>query len=278
MTVSELKGVLAKYNIRPNKSLGQNFLTDRNIAEKMIKTCRLSTGDWVLEIGPGLGALTTSLATSVKKLIAIEKDRQVCFALSELTKDYSNVEVMCDDFLEVDLTRTLVECSDKVKVIGNLPYYVTTPIIEKLIDNSGNFGSIFITVQKEVADRICARPGEKDYSSLSCFVQFHMKPAILFDIGRNSFYPQPEVESAFMELSILPAPPVQVNDKEKLFAVIRAGFGQRRKTLLNSLLSSEVIKTDKTGLSALLNKIGIDPNTRAEELSLADFARIANAI
>jgi 16S rRNA (adenine1518-N6/adenine1519-N6)-dimethyltransferase len=253
-------------------------LTDRNIAEKMIKACRLSIGDWVLEIGPGLGALTTSLATSVKKLIAVEKDRQVCFALSELTKDYSNLEVMCDDFLEADLNRILAERPDKVKVIGNLPYYVTTPIIEKLIDNSGNFSSVFITVQKEVADRICARPREEDYSSLSCFVQFHMKPAILFTIGRNAFYPQPDVESAFMELSILPAPPVQVNDEAKLFAVIRAGFGQRRKTLLNSLFSSEVIKTDKAGLSALLNKIGIDPGIRAEELSLEDFALIANAI
>ena len=273
-----MKGVLKKYNIAPKKYLGQNYLVDSDVIEDMIEDCKFSETDWVMEIGAGLGALTERLAREVKHVLAIEKDRNACVALAEILKGFSNVNIVCDDFLELDLERVLVESPYKVKVIGNLPYYITSPIIEKLIVGRNNFESIFITIQKEVAERICAKPGGKVYGSLSVFVQFYMKPFILLDISRRSFYPEPEVDSSFVEFKILQKPPVQVTDTEKFFAVVKAGFGQRRKTLLNSLLSSEMIKLDKNALAELLKKINIDPNFRAEQLSLEEFARIANAL
>lgn len=278
LTLNEVKTILDQYKIRPNKHLGQNFLIDSNIADEMLKRCRLANTEWILEIGPGLGALTSNLSNSVKKVIAVEKDRRFCFILNELLRNFVNVKIVCDDFLEMDLSRVLMEAPTKVKVIGNLPYYITTPIIEKLITNRNNFSSIFITVQKELAQRLCARPGNKVYGAVTCFVQFHTKPAILMDINRRAFYPQPEVDSVFMELAILPLPPVLVNDTERFFKIIRACFGQRRKTLLNSLFASEIFKLDKEGLAVLLTRINIDPNRRPEELSLEEFAKIENTL
>lgn len=278
LTVKELKAAFRKYNFSPKKYLGQNFLVDGDVVEDIITACGFTESDLVMEIGAGLGALTGRLAHEVKNVVAIEKDRKVCMALGDILKEYSNVKLICDDFLEVNIECAVAGFSRKVKAIGNLPYYITTPIIEKFISNRSNFESIFITVQKEVAERICAKPGGKEYGSLSCFVQFYMKPRILLDIGKSAFYPQPEVDSSFVELAILEKPSVQVNETEKFFAVVRAGFGQRRKTLLNSLLSSEAIKLEKPALAELLKKIGIDPNIRAECLSLEEFARIANAL
>lgn len=278
LSPSELKAVLARYGIRPKKYLGQNFLVDQNIADEMISMCRFANTDWVLEIGPGLGALTRKIAVSVKRVIAVEKDRRICAALPELMKGFGNVRILCEDFMEADLNQALSECPPKIKTIGNLPYYITTPIIEKLIMNKDNFSSIFITVQKEVAERICAKPGGKDYGSFSCFVQFHTAPAVLLDIGKRAFYPQPAVDSAFMELSVLPKPPVEVKDTERFFAIIRAAFGKRRKMMLNSLLYCESLDLDKGGIAALLERAGVKPTARPEELSLEDFARIADAI
>lgn len=277
-TEAELKSVLNKYNVSPKKYLGQNFLVDSDVVEDMITACGFTKNDCVMEIGAGLGALTQRLAREVKNVLAIEKDRNICAALGYILKGFSNVNVVCDDFLELDLERALAESFYKVKVIGNLPYYITSPIIEKLIDERHNFDIIFVTVQREVAERLCAKPGGKDYGSLSVFVQFYTKPRILLDIGKHSFYPEPEVDSSFVELTILQKPPVEVSDTGKFFAVVKAGFGQRRKTLLNSLFSSDVITLDKASLAELLKKIGIDPNIRAERLSLEQFARIANAI
>ncbi|MFA6356046.1 MAG: 16S rRNA (adenine(1518)-N(6)/adenine(1519)-N(6))-dimethyltransferase RsmA [Candidatus Omnitrophota bacterium] len=278
MYLPELKSALRKYNIVPKKYLGQNFLVDSDVVEDIMMACGFTNIDWVMEIGAGLGAMTTRLAREVKSVLAIEKDRTVCLALNDIMKGFSNVKVLCDDFLDVDIESVLVEAPFKVKVIGNLPYYITTPIIERLIDNRNNFETIFIMVQKEVADRICAKPGGKDYGSLSVYVQFHTKPKALLDIGRHAFYPQPEIDSTFIEMQVLPKPSVQVKDQSKFFAVVKAGFGQRRKTLLNSLLSSDAITLDKAGLAALLMRIGIDPGIRAEQLSLQQFAIIADAI
>lgn len=277
LTTAELKAVLARYEIRPKKYLGQNFLVDQKIADEIIGTCRLESTDWVLEIGPGLGALTRGIAGSVKKVIAVEKDRRVCAALPELMRGFSNIQIICEDFLELDLARALSECPPKIKAIGNLPYYITTPIIEKLIINKDNFSSVFVTVQKEVGDRICAKPGRKDYGSFSCFVQFHASPVVLLNIGKRAFYPQPAVDSVFMELSVLPRPPVQVDNIERFFAITRAAFGKRRKTILNSLSYCGSLSLDKSGVAALLERAGIKPTARAEELSLDDFARICNS-
>ena len=275
---AELKSALKRYNISPKKYLGQNFLVDEVVVDRMIRACRFTKNDWVMEIGAGLGVLTRRLARGVKNVLAVEKDRNVCVALRDMVKGYDNVNIICDDFLELDIEKTLIEVPEKIKVIGNLPYYITSPIIEKLITSRLNFESMYITVQKEVAERICAGPGGKDYGSLSVFVQFYTKPRKLLDIGRDYFYPEPEVDSSFVELMVLQRPSVDVSDADKFFAVVRAGFGQRRKTLLNSLLSSEAITLDKNALAELLKKIDIDPGIRAERLSLEEFARISNAI
>lgn len=277
LTIAELKAVLTRYEIRPKKYLGQNFLVDHKLADEIISMCRLSSMDWALEIGPGLGALTRRLADSVKKVIAVEKDRRVCAALLELMRGFGNVQIICEDFLELDLIRALSECPPKIKAIGNLPYYITTPIIEKLIISRDNFSSIFITVQKEVGERICAKPGTKVYGSFSCFVQFHAKPVALLEIGKRAFYPQPAVDSVFMELSVLPRPPIEVGDTARFFNIIRAAFGKRRKMMLNSLLYCASLGLDKSGVAALLERAGIKPTARAEELSLEDFAKISNA-
>lgn len=278
LTLPELKSTLRKYGIVPKKYLGQNFLVDGDVVEDIMTACRFTSIDWVMEIGAGLGALTNRLARDVRRVLAIEKDRNVCLALNDILKGFSNVKIVCEDFLEMDLESALVEAPFKVKAIGNLPYYITTPIIERLIENRNNFDSVFIMVQKEVADRICAKPGGKDYGSLSVYAQFYTKPSVLLDINRHSFYPQPEVDSAFLELSVLAKPPVQVKDQSKFFAVVKAGFGQRRKTLLNSLLSSAAITLDKAALAALLERIGIDPGIRAEQLTLQQFALITDAL
>jgi len=243
----------------------------------MIGMCRLENTDWVLEIGPGLGALTRVIAGTAGKVIAVEKDRRVYTALIELMKGAGNVQIICEDFLELDLSRALLGCPPKIKVVGNLPYYITSPIIEKLIMNRDNFSSIFITVQKEVGDRICAKPGGKDYGSFSCFVQFHARPAVLLNIGKRAFYPQPAVDSVFMELSVLPKPPVEVDNIERFFTITRAAFGKRRKTILNSLAYCASLNLDKNGIAALLERAGVKPAARAEVLSLEDFARICNA-
>ncbi|KPK42199.1 MAG: hypothetical protein AMJ78_03320 [Omnitrophica WOR_2 bacterium SM23_29] len=278
LTASELKVILAEYDIRPKKYLGQNFLVDRNIAEKMVQMCELSEDDWVVEIGAGLGALTERLGNLVEKVVAVEKDRRLCAALDKSLRGFDNVKIVCADFLKLDLRQVFEANLKKAKIIGNLPYYITTPIIEKLIKDKDMFDSIFITVQKEVAQRLCAKPGGKDYGSISCYLQFFMKPNILFNIKRHAFYPQPEVDSVFLELKVLPKPPVEVDDCERLFKIIRSTFGKRRKTILNSLLASKLTKLDKNDLIAALKSVKIDPNLRPEKLSLEDFATIANAI
>lgn len=278
LTVSELKTLLVEHGIRPKKYLGQNFLVDRKTADDMIGMCRLENTDWALEIGPGLGALTCVIAGAARKVIAVEKDRRVYTALSELMKATGNIQIICDDFLELDLALALSGCPPKIKAIGNLPYYITSPIIEKLIINRDNFSSIFITVQKEVGERICAKPGGKDYGSFSCFAQFYTRPAVLLNIGKRAFYPQPAVDSVFMELSVLPKPPVQVDNIDRFFAVTRAAFGKRRKTILNSLSYCAFLNLDKNGIAALLERAGVKPTARAEVLSLEDFARISNAV
>lgn len=278
LKVSELKTILAKYNIRPKRYLGQNFLVDRNVAERMIQQCKFFDKDCVLEIGAGLGALTERLGTSVASVIAVEKDRRLCAALNELLSGFDNIKIICADFLKLDLRKISAGRYKKTKVIGNLPYYITTPIIEKLIIDKDKLDSIYITVQKEVAQRLCAKPGSRDYGSISCYVQFHLKPNILFHIGKHAFYPQPEVDSVFLKLDILANPLVQVNNRDRLFGIIRSAFGKRRKTILNSLLSCEFLKLGKRELDALLSRAGIKANARPEELSLEDFAKIANAI
>ncbi len=275
-TKRQLKEIFAEYDFRPLKRFGANYLIDGNIKDKIISEARLSKDDLVLEIGPGFGALTIDLARSGSQVFAVEKDRKAAEILRGLTGEaFPNLEIIANDILDFDL-RSLSRKG--IKVIGNLPYYITTPIVEYLIENRGVIDSILIVIQKEVASRLLARPGEDDYGSLSCYVRYHANPSHIYTIKRTSFYPAPGVDSSLIRLDILREPPVSVRDEELFFKIIRGSFNQRRKSIINSLSRQAVLGSGKEKLAKILNDIGIDPAIRPERLSLSNFAAIANAV
>ncbi|MCX5706374.1 MAG: 16S rRNA (adenine(1518)-N(6)/adenine(1519)-N(6))-dimethyltransferase RsmA [Candidatus Omnitrophica bacterium] len=240
--------------IQPKKRLGQNFLIDQNIQRKIIRELDLLPSDIVLEIGPGRGRLTSLIAPQVEKVYAIEVDKRLCLILNQRFKDTPDVSIINQDILKFDLT--YLKLKPKIKVFGNIPYYISSPIIEHLIKYRGRVSTAFLTVQKEFAQRIVAAPGTKNFSSFSCFVQYYIKAKVLFDISKNCFKPAPKVDSSFIRLDIRDHP------------VIRTAFNQRRKTLRNSLAGS----VSKETLDSFFNKLNIDKNSRPEALSLKDFA------
>jgi len=250
------------------KSLGQHFLVDRNIIQKIISACQLSKKDFILEIGPGLGALTFALCKETAKVLAVEKDKRFCSKLKE--EPLNNLKIVNEDILKFDFS----VLSKKVKIIGNLPYNISSPIIEKLVLNRHQITSIFLMVQLEFGKRIIARPNSKDYSALSCFVQYYTFSKILFKIKRTCFRPIPKVDSCFMQFDLRKSSPAETKSEELLFQIIHAAFGQRRKIILNSL--SNLIEKGK--LQAVLELLKINPQLRAENLELNDFVRITNAI
>lgn len=255
---------------KPIKALGQNFLIDQNIQRKIIASCRLELSDTVVEIGPGRGELTNLLVGQVKSIYAFEKDSKLASALEGNFKNRIDIEIVNNDFLKVDLNKYF-KSKNKIKIIGNIPYYISTPIIEKLLEYRDKIDSIFITVQKEFAERVVANPGPKIYGSLSCFVQYYTCPKILFTISSSCFRPKPKVDSAFLELKVLPEPSVKVSDEELFFKIIRAAFNQRRKTLRNSL--EDIISKDN--LERFFIKNNLNSNIRPEQLSLKYFADLA---
>jgi len=257
---------------KPKKSLGQNFLQDPNIRRKIIAACDLSERDTVVEIGPGQGALTELIAPKVKRLIAVEVDRALSATLSSRFQGAPGVTIVHADFLKYDLAKVPVP-SHKLKVIGNIPYYITSPIIEHLFSFRDRISAIYLTVQKEFGQRIVAQPGSEHYGAFSCFVQYYSEPKIEFVIRRGCFYPQPNVDSCFLKLAVRPKPAVSVTDEGLFFRIIRASFQKRRKTLKNCLKS---IIPDEALMPAL-SACGIDPGIRGEMLSISDFARIADA-
>lgn len=259
---------------KPKKNLGQNFLIDKNIRNKIIKSLQLEDDDIVLEIGSGRGELTQLIADRVNKVVALEVDRQLSEGLAELFKTRSNVTVINQDILKFDLGvfNKSLGLKGKLKVFGNIPYYISSPIIEHLLQYRNIIDVIFITVQKEFAQRVIACPGSKDFGSFSCFAQYYTQPKILFDISMNCFRPVPKVTSSFLELKVRESPAVSVQDEKKFFKVIRGAFGQRRKTLRNSL--EKLIPPEK--LEAFFVQNGIKSTVRPEELELRDFAFLAN--
>lgn len=271
-STSQLKALLKKENIKIKKCLGQNFLVDEKYLNHIINSCNIKREDYVIEIGPGLGVLTESLSSICKQLIAIEFDKRFCSFLK--SQRYKNVEIVCADILKYNIKSASERFGTKFKVIGNLPYYITSPIIVYLIDNRKYIESAFITVQKEVAERLTSPPGRKSYGSLSCLVQFYTRPQVLFSMPKKAFYPQPEVESALVRLEFLKEPSVKVKDESLYFKIIKAAFGKRRKTILNALSTSNIFNIDKEQISRILSNSGIDPNRRGETLSLEEFARI----
>lgn len=268
LSLSQIKFVLREYNIRPSKRLGQNFLIDNNIKDKIINSINLITEDVTLEIGPGLGALTGELSSRAKEVIAVEKDMRLYEFLSKnVTR--GNLKLVRGDILKYDFSG-----HREVKVVGNLPYYISSPILIYLLKNRNAVSSIFVTVQKEFAERVVAVPDTREYGSISCFVNFYAEPKILFNIKKNSFYPVPKVDSCFLKIDIKKPGPT-LTYEEKLFKIIRASFEKRRKTILNSLYSGKVLGSKKEVLAAL-EKACISPDRRPETVSLEEFIRLAN--
>lgn len=276
LTKSQLIGLFSEYNLKPLKRFGENYLIDGNIKDKIISEARPEEGDIILEIGPGLGALTIDLAKSGARIYAVEKDRKIYALLKDIARDdFPNLELSCGDILKFDFKN--IASSKKIKVVGNLPYYITTPILEWLIKNKDFIESILVTVQKEVAERLTASPGGEYYSSISCFVQYYTKPEYVYTIKRNSFYPSPKVDSSLIRLDVLAKPSVEVSDEELFFRIVRGAFNQRRKSIINSLSRKAVLNISKERLADILRLAGVEPNLRPEVLSLSDFAKIANS-
>lgn len=277
LTQTQLKAVFQKYNFSPLKRFGENYLIDCNVKDKIITEASVDTGDTILEIGPGFGALTFDLAARSRVVFAVEKDKKAFEILKALVKDgLPKLKVFNEDILEYDLDNAFT--GNKIKVVGNLPYYITTPVIEYIIENREIIESALIVMQKEVADRLLASPGSKDRGSISCFVQYYTRPEYLYTINRNSFYPVPDVDSSLLRLNILPKPAHHVRDEPVFFKIVRGAFNQRRKCIINSLSREAVLDIPKEELMRILKGLDIDPASRPEDLPLSSFASIANAV
>ncbi len=277
LTQTQLKEIFQRYGFRPLKRFGENYLIDNNIKEKIIGEVSPAKGAAILEIGPGLGALTLDLAGSGARVYAVEKDRKAFDILTEMAGDrFPNLKLFYGDILRFDIGG--ISPKKKLKVVGNLPYYITTPIIDRLIENRKYVKSAVIMTQREVAERLIAAPGSDDYSSLSCFVRYFAMPKYIYTVRRGCFYPAPDVDSSLIRLDILDKPSVDVADEALFFKVIRGSFNQRRKSIINSLSRDEVLGMPKDRLSRILKSAGIDPFARPESLGLAEFARITDAL
>lgn len=269
------KQIIDKYNFFFKKKYGQNFLIDINILNKIISAADINLNDTVLEIGPGIGSLTQILAEHSKKVIAVELDEKLIPILQETLNDYTNIELINNDILKLDIKELIYKNNiDSLKIVANLPYYITTPIIMKLLEQRLPIQSITIMVQKEVAQRIQATPSTKEYGALSLAVSYYCNPQIAFIVPANCFMPKPNVDSAVLYLDIHKEPPIDVADEKLMFNIIKMGFQHRRKTLancLNNLISKDEIMT-------LLTKANLDKNIRAEALSLEQFGMLSNIL
>lgn len=278
--LDETKFLMKKYHITANKNLGQNFLIDGEVITQIIESADITKEDLIIEIGPGLGTLTSRLLERAGKVIAIELDNRMIKILKDRFSIYHNFELMNDDILKVDLTQLIEENSKEyhhVKIVANLPYYITTPIIMKLLEEKLRIENITVMVQKEVADRITAEPGEKNSGAITYSVYYYATPEEVTFVSKNSFIPSPEVDSEVIKLNIRSAPIVEVKNEELFFKVVKASFMQRRKTLLNGLTNGGIV-TNKQEARELLNQLNLPENIRGENLSIQQFAEIANII
>ncbi|EPE60652.1 dimethyladenosine transferase [Exiguobacterium sp. S17] len=281
-TIHRTKAILQRHGFSFKKSLGQNFLIDLNILNKIVDAAELGEASGVLEIGPGIGSLTEQSAKRAQKVVALEIDQRLLPILEDTMAPYPNVHVIHGDALELDI-RSIVEREflnegiDDIAVVANLPYYVTTPIIMRLLESRIKFRSLVMMIQKEVAERIGAKPGTKAYGSLSIAIQYYAEASVSFIVPKSVFMPAPNVDSAVITLKMRPRPAVDVEDEAFFFEIARASFAQRRKTILNNL-TNHLGKDKKVDLERLLNEVGIDPKRRGETLSLEEFARLADTI
>ena len=272
--------VLQKYHFNFQKKFGQNFLIDTTVLDRIISSAEITKEDCVLEIGPGIGTMTQYLAERAGSVVAVEIDKALLPILEETLQDYDNVTVINDDILKVDINRLVEEKNGgrPIKVVANLPYYITTPIIMGLFENHVPIKSITVMVQKEVADRMQVGPGTKDYGALSLAVQYYAKPYIVANVPPNCFMPRPKVGSAVIRLERYENPPVTVKDEKLMFRLIRASFNQRRKTLANGLKNSGELNLSKEVITAAIEKLGKGSSVRGEALDLEEFARLTNII
>lgn len=280
--LEETRFIMNKYHIKANKALGQNFLISEDVIQTIVESSQIEKEDLVIEIGPGLGTLTKYLLEKAKKVICIELDKKMIPILQDRFLVYNNFELLGQDVLNVDL-KNLIESEKSntniknVKIVANLPYYITTPIIMKLLEEELPLDSITVMIQKEVADRLIALPGEKDTGSITYSVYYYAQAQGILEVPNTSFIPEPEVTSKVIKLNIRKEPPVKIEKKEIMFRIIKSAFLQRRKTLLNALVNAKIFVNKEEGIR-VLEKLGIDINIRAEKLRLEDYASIATLV
>ena len=272
--------VIQKHGFRFQKKYGQNFLIDTHVLDKIVSAAGVTKEDLVLEIGPGIGTMTQYLAEAAREVVAVEIDKNLIPILEETLSEYDNVTILNEDILKVDIAALAEEKNGgkPIKVVANLPYYITTPIIMGLFESGVPLDNITIMVQKEVADRMQVGPGTKDYGALSLAVQYYAKPEIVANVPPNCFIPRPNVGSAVIRLTRYPKPPVEVEDPKKMFALIRATFNQRRKTLVNGLSNAPEIKASKEDVQNAIAKMGLSETIRGEALTLEQFAALSNLL
>jgi len=272
--------IIQKYEFMFQKKFGQNFLIDTHVLEKIISSAGVTKEDCVLEIGPGIGTMTQYLAENARQVVAVEIDKNLIPILGETLAGYDNVTVINEDILKVDIKEIAEKYNDgrPIKVVANLPYYITTPIIMGLFESGVPIDNITVMVQKEVADRMQEGPGSKDYGALSLAVQYYAEPEIVANVPPNCFIPRPNVGSAVIRLTRHKEMPVQVNDAEHMFRIIRASFNQRRKTLQNGLNNSPEIPYSKEKILAAIEQMGLPATVRGEALSLAQFAQLSDIL
>lgn len=272
--------VLQKYNFSFQKKFGQNFLIDTHVLDKIIRSAEITKDDFVLEIGPGIGTMTQYLACAAREVVAVEIDKALIPILEDTLSSYDNVTVINEDVLKLDIVKLAQERNGgkPIKVVANLPYYITTPIIMGLFESHVPVQGITVMVQKEVADRMQVGPGTKDYGALSLAVQYYAKPYIAANVPPNCFMPRPKVGSAVIRLECHEEPPVQVKDEKLMFRIIRASFNQRRKTLANGLKNSPEISLSREGIEQAIAELGKGASVRGEALNLEEFATLSNIV
>ena len=280
--LEETRFIMKKYNIRANKNLGQNFLINEEVVKNIVGCSNIEKEDLVIEIGPGLGTLTKYLLEKAGKVICIELDTKMLQILEDRFSLYNNFELINNDVLKVDLKNIIEKEKTEgkiknVKIVANLPYYITTPIIMKLLEEELELESITVMIQKEVADRLIATPGEKNTGAITYSVYYYADSEAIMEVPNSSFIPEPEVTSKVIKLNIRKEPAVKPKDKEKMFKIIKYAFMQKRKTLLNSLTNNGVFKNKPQG-TEILNSLGIKENVRPEELTLEQFEKISNIL
>ena len=280
--IEETEFIMKKYNIRANKSLGQNFLISEQVVNEIVESSKIDKEDLVIEIGPGLGTLTKYLLEKAGKVIGIELDKKMVEILQGRFKLYNNFELYQQDVLKIDLKHLIKKEKEntnikKVKIVANLPYYITTPIIMKLLEEKLDLESITVMIQKEVADRLIAIPGEKETGAITYAVYYYAIAETILEVPKESFIPEPEVTSKVIKLNIRKEPPIEVQDKELMFKIIKSAFMQRRKTLINALNNAKIFQNKEEG-NQILESLKLDESVRAEKLTLENFADITNRI